>query len=90
MKVRVLGFWVLVVILGLSLSACSCARQAMKGEEAPPPPVAEKVVAPAAAVCPECKPCPPPVVCPEGKVCPTCPVCPEVKPAPAPAKKVKG
>jgi peptidoglycan-associated lipoprotein len=37
MKTRPFGFAFLTVALGLSLSACGCFQQAMRGETAPPP-----------------------------------------------------
>lgn len=47
MKMKSLGLLLLVVALGLSLSACGCFQQAVKGEQAPPPaPEQTKIVPP--------------------------------------------
>ena len=37
MKMKPFGLVLLTIALGLSLSACGCFQQAMKGETAPPP-----------------------------------------------------
>jgi peptidoglycan-associated lipoprotein len=63
MKLRSFGLLVMVVALGLSLAACGCFQQAMKGEVAPPAAPEQKVVA-----APEEKPpmvvTPPPAMAP--------------------------
>jgi len=46
MKMKSFGLLLLVAVLGLSLSACGCFQQAIKGEEAPPRAPEEKVVPP--------------------------------------------
>lgn len=44
MKVRTLGLLLFVAALALSLSACGCFQQAMRGETAPPPAPEQKAV----------------------------------------------
>ena len=45
-KMKSFGLLLTVAVLGLSLSACGCFQQAIKGEEAPPPAPEETVVPP--------------------------------------------
>ena len=45
MRVRRIGLAVMVVALGLSLAACGCFQQAMRGEQAPPPAPEQKAMA---------------------------------------------
>ena len=46
MKMKSFGLVLLVVALGLFLSACGCFQQAMKGETAPPPVAEPAIIAP--------------------------------------------
>jgi peptidoglycan-associated lipoprotein len=48
MKMKSFGLVLLVVALGLSLSACGCFQQAMRGETAPPPAAESASIAPPA------------------------------------------
>ena len=49
MKIRAFGLILLTIALGLSLSACGCFQQSMKGETAPPPAAETAKIAPPAA-----------------------------------------